>query len=478
MKYYWTRFSFSYLATIVYMLQSSNYNLKEYFNWLGRTRDFRKVMKRGGLDYTKKARLLLAAAWFIILFIYAVVIYSALFFFPDYNLVGLLSSAVLFFLAPFLVSYLLILPLWLGRIFIQKPKQRKIINAAKQIISNHPALKIAIAGSYGKTTAKEILSTILSEGKKVAFTPGNMNTPIGISRFAKKLNGSEDVIIFELGEEKVGDVKELCELSQPDMGIITGINEAHLSSFKTLENTVSTIFELEDYLDDGPLYKNQESQLVAKRIKGKDKLAFDLKGVNGWRTSDIKTDIHGITFVAQKDDKKIFAKTGLLGLHNVGIILVAIDIADTIGLSIKQIELGISKTVPFEHRMQPKNIHGAWVIDDTYNGNSEGIKAGLLLLKGLTAKRRIYITPGLVEQGDKTKEIHEKIGRQIAGVADIVVLMDNSVTKYIEFGLKEADFKGKLMIVDNPLEFYSNLDQFVANGDVVLMQNDWTDNYA
>jgi UDP-N-acetylmuramoyl-tripeptide--D-alanyl-D-alanine ligase len=459
------------------MLQSSNYSLRDYFSWLLRVDDFRRVMKRGGLDYTNKARLLLLMAWVIMLFIIIISILSALLFIGLSSSVGLLFSLVLFLAAPILMSYIIALPLWLGWVLIQKPKQYSIVNNAKKIISIHPALKIAIAGSYGKTTAKEIISTVLSEGKKVAYTPGNMNTPIGISRFAKKL-GECDVVIFELGEEKVGDVKELCDLVQPDMGIITGINEAHLSSFKTLDNTVSTIFELEDYLGEGTLYKNRESRLVTNRIKNKDKLVFDQKGVNGWRTSDVKIDIYGTSFIAQKGDKKIVARTGLLGLHNIGIILVAIDIADTIGLTIEQIESGISKTIPFEHRMQPRNIHGAWVIDDTYNGNSDGVRAGLLLLKDLRAKRKVYITPGLVEQGDKTREVHEKIGQQIADVADVAVLMNNSVTDYIKNGLEKANYKGKLIIVDDPLEFYSNIDQFVAGGDLVLMQNDWTDNYA
>jgi len=120
-------------------------------------------------------------------------------------------------------------------------KKRKIIATAQQILANHPALKIAIAGSYGKTTAKEIISAILGEGKKVAFTPDNMNTMIGISRFAKTLDGTEEIIIFELGEEQVGDVRDLCNLVHPDIGIITGINEAHLSSFKTLDRTTATI---------------------------------------------------------------------------------------------------------------------------------------------------------------------------------------------------------------------------------------------
>jgi len=117
------------------------------------------------------------------------------------------------------------------------------------------------------------------------------------------------------------------------------------------------------------------------------------------------------------------------------------------------------------------------LIDDTYNGNSDGVKAGLAFLKEQKAKRRIYVTPGLVEQGDKTQEVHEKIGEHIAESADVVVLMNNSVTGYIMNGLDRKKFQGQLIIEDDPLFFYTNLDQFVAAGDVVLMQNDWTDNY-
>jgi UDP-N-acetylmuramyl pentapeptide synthase len=158
--------------------------------------------------------------------------------------------------------------------------------------------------------------------------------------------------------------------------------------------------------------------------------------------------------------------------------MVAIDIADSVGISIPDIYEGVKRTKPFEHRMHPRHLHGAWLIDDTYNGNSEEVKVGLTLLKSLDAKRRVYVTPGLVEQGNKTREIHEEIGRQIAEVADVVVLMKNSVTDYISDGLLDGKYKGRLLVVDDPLEFYNNIDHFIASGDVVLMQNDWTDNFA
>ncbi len=147
-------------------------------------------------------------------------------------------------------------------------------------------------------------------------------------------------------------------------------------------------------------------------------------------------------------------------------------------MSIPDIEAGFAHTKPYEHRMQPYRLSGAWVIDDAYNGNIQGIEAGTKLLASLKAARKIYVTPGLVDQGSETTAIHEKMGRLIANAKpDIVVLMKNSVTDAIKRGLNESAYKGEIIIQQDALTFYTNLDQFVAAGDVVLLQNDWTDNY-
>jgi len=129
--------------------------------------------------------------------------------------------------------------------------------------------------------------------------------------------------------------------------------------------------------------------------------------------------------------------------------------------------------------MEPRPLGGAVVIDDTYNGNLDGFRAGIELLGELPAKRKIYVTPGLVEQGSATEENHREIGRLLAHARfDKIVLMQNSVTNIIADELERKNYQGEIFLVDDPLSFYRNLDKFVAFGDVVLMQNDWTDNYA
>jgi UDP-N-acetylmuramyl pentapeptide synthase len=477
MKYF-TRYLSVYPTALLYMLQDTEYRLDRYAKWFLRTNDFTKVMKRRSLEVTPKIKLLQMVLWGLwALIIIAVAVLVIVGYISHSFMLGLIAI-VLVILLPYILAFGIIVPLLVGALVIQKPRERAMIERARAIFKASKATRIAIAGSFGKTTMKEILRTVLVEGKTVAATPGNMNTAIGISRFASRLMGDEEVLIIELGEEHVGDVKLLSELSRPTMGVITGINEAHLISFKTLDQTVATVFELVDYVGKkAVVYKNGESQLVKDNVTSADRYVFNAEGVNGWKVTKSRTSLDGTHFVATHGNTIINAHTQLLGRHTIGMTVTAIAIAHDLGLSPKQIEAGLQNVEPFEHRMQPRKLHGAWIIDDTYNGNSQGVQAGLELLASLPAKRRIYVTPGLVEQGSSTQDVHELIGQQAAESADIVVLMKNSTTDYIVQGLTDSAYKGQIMIVDDPLEFYTNLDQFVAAGDVVLMQNDWTDNY-
>jgi len=458
------------------MLQDTEYRFSRYAAWYNRTSDYRTVIKRRQLDMTKKVRLLLLVLYVVDLIIVLAVIASLYLFVVTNVLWWLIAAIVLLIFKPSILAYGILVPLVVGVVIIQKPRERAIIKNAKNILAKHSALRIGIVGSYGKTTAKEILLAVIGEGKKVSATPGNMNTAIGISRFATKLSGDEDILIFELGEEKVGDVRYLSELSHPEYAVMTGINEAHLESFKTLERTVGTIFEISEFVQKDKLYMNGESSLVREKAQPDD-LLFSEDGIGDWKVSNAKTTVEGTSFKLTKDDFSIDAETKLVGLHTIGVTVAGIVIAAELGIVPRDIESGLRKVKPFEHRMQPRLLHGAWVIDDTYNGNSDGVRVGLDFLKDVTASRRVYVTPGLVEQGDKTQSVHEKIGEQAALSADVIVLMKNSVTEYIKAGLVRQRFEGELIEIENPLEFYTHLDQFVAAGDVVLMQNDWTDNY-
>lgn len=468
----------SYPTVLVYMLQSSEYHEKAYLKWIWRTKDFSAVMKRRKLDRTNAANKLLFALRLGILiqvFIGVCLIYAGLF----NDLVGGVAFGTALILAyPFLWAHLLVIPLILGRYLISKPAQQKQIAASKDIFAGNEAKKIAIVGSYGKTTMKELLNTVLSEGLKVAATPANKNVSVSHAQFAKKLKGDEDVLIIEYGEGAPGDVAKFAHLTHPTHAVITGIAPAHLDQYKTLKAAGEDIFSVAKYLKDKNIYVNAESPETGQYLKNSFH-KFNRSGALGWNVIDAESDLSGTRFTLEKGKKTIALESKLVGKHQIGFLAFAAALALEFGLSEKHVKQGIAKTEPFEHRMHPYQLAGAWVVDDTYNGNLEGIRAGTQLLKDIDAKRKIYVTPGLVDQGEETERVHVETGRLIAeSKPDLVVLMKNSVTDFIKRGLKEADFGGELRVEDNPLDFYTNLIHFVAAGDLVVLQNDWTDNYA
>lgn len=471
-------YNFYFPRTIVYMLQASEYQVWPYVKWFWRTNDLSKVMYRKQLVITRPAKLLLAAAFGGMIAQYLTA--AALFIWGvNHDSPGLPQMAIaIFLISPVLWAHLIILPLLAGRFFLSGPSQQAKIWRSKTAFKKHLAIKIAVAGSYGKTTMKEMLLSVLSEGKKVAATPANKNVAISHAVFAGALDGGEEILIIEFGEGAPGDVAKFSRRVKPDIGIITGLAPAHLDKYKTLARAGKDIFSLASYLNDKNIYVNAESESLKPFIK-RSHVLYNSEKAGRWKIYKIKSGIDGLSFDMKNGAKVLRINSSLIGRHQVGPLAAVAVLADKLGLSAAQIESGIKKIQPFEHRMQPQKTGGAWLIDDTYNGNIEGMRAGLALLKEQKATRKIYVTPGLVDQGKNSSKIHQELGQVIAKAKpDITVLMKHSVTNDIIKGLEAEKYKGELRIEEKPLNFYTNLDKFMAAGDLVLMQNDWPDNYS
>jgi UDP-N-acetylmuramoyl-tripeptide--D-alanyl-D-alanine ligase len=324
---------------------------------------------------------------------------------------------------------------------------------------------------------REILKTVLSEGKKVAAAPGSYNTPLGIAKFVETLDGDEDVLIFELGEYYPGDVRTLCEFVEPKWGVITGVNEAHLEKFGTLDKTAATVFELADYVGIQPLYVNGENVSARERAP-QTAVLYSREGVDEWRVTDAHTGLSGTRFMLRKGPLAVSVHSELLGMHAVGPIAAAVHMALALGLTVAQIEEGVRRTKAFDHRLEPKTDgSGVVTLDDSYNGNPDGVAAVIDFLASLKG-RRFYVTPGLVEMGDRTEEVHRDIGKRLAHAGiEQVVLIRNSVTPSIEAGLTEAGYSGTVTWFDDALDAYGALPHMTVAGDIVLLQNDWPDQY-
>lgn len=465
-----SRYRPRYIRSLIYMLQSCEYNARDYLEWYWRAKDFSRVERRKTLVKTTKVLILTACAY-AILFLLIALAYIA------FQSAPIISIAIII-LAPYMLAYGIIIPVWIAK-FVQKPFEHGLMSQAKKKLAGHKGLKIAIAGSFGKTSMREILKTVLGEGKKVSAPPFSHNTPIGICKFINGLKGDEEILIFELGEYYPGDVMKLCKLVDPQIGVITGINEAHLEKFGTLDKTASTIFELAECLKNKPVYVNGENKLARKHASGKH-IIYSRDGAGDYLVENPSTNLNGTSFTLSRSGARLPVQSKLLGLHNVGPIATAAHIAYRLGLTEAQIQNGISKTTAFNHRLEPKeDNNGVITIDDSYNGNPDGVHAIIDFLSSIQGHRRWYVTPGLVEMGSLTEKVHLEIGKRLAGAGiEHIVLIKNSVTQYIAQGLEKGGYLGEVLWFDDALKAYASLPHLTVKGDIVLLQNDWPDQYV
>jgi len=473
----------------LYLLQLENYELPRYFKLLRKKGIFPPKKLRGSLKWTGKAKLLITVSILIHLLLSVIAALAAGFVYFNFwvglfTFLFLIIALAFFYFLFFAVSLELIYPL-------QSYLKNKITNEAKEKLKKLTGLKvIGIAGSYGKTSMKEALRHVLAEKLKVEAPGESVNMPIAIAKFInEKVDEDTQVLIIEMGEHYRGDVKELCDIVKPDIGIICGINESHLERLNDMNLTIETVFEIASSVDSsGLLVLNADDKNVAdnyqKFTKGKKIEFFSSDNSN---LSDYKIEDYNFSADELSNKFKINYKgqivgefkTALLGEYVKGLAVASVVVGRELGLNDGQIASGFSKIKHVPHRLEPIiNPNGLIVIDDSYNGNPDGVREAIKLLSKFKGKRKVYLTPGLVEMGKNNERVHKKIGNQLAKVADLVLLVKDSATPFIAEGLKEAGFDEKNIIwYDSAEDAHASLDKILKPGDVVMFQNDWGDQY-
>ncbi len=376
--------------------------------------------------------------------------------------------------------------------FINKPfenaRNKKYIERTKKALDDADGLiKIGVTGSYGKTSVKEILRTILSVKYNVLSTPSSYNTPMGIAKSVQRYDGTQDVFIAEMGARRSGDIKELSDIVNPDYGILTGVCNQHLETFGTLDALFKTKYELVLGVKDGGTVvfavDNENTYNLSKQAKVDNRICVMTAGVDKARAEDVYcedlvTDITGSRFTLCFKDEKIQASTMLIGRHNVSNIIVAAALAYKLGLTASEIAEGISLIKPIRHRLEVmKNEKGMTIIDDSYNSNVEGTVAALEVFSEFTG-RKIIITPGLVELGRMEDLENFRFGRRMAKVVDFAILVGGPNAYKMRDGLLDSEFPyEKIKIVPNlndAIKFLSGISQ---EGDIVLFENDLPDKF-
>ena len=373
--------------------------------------------------------------------------------------------------------------------FINKPVEAAVnqyyINDAKKLLKSHTGLTtIGVTGSYGKTSVKYILHTLLQAEFDTLKTPESYNTPMGVVKTVRSdLRATHEVFVCEMGARHVGDIKELCEIAEPKLGIITSVGPQHLETFFSIDNVKKTKFELADALPaDGTIFLNMEdanirehSKTVTKRIVG-----YGLSDAWDYYATDISASTKGTSFTVHtpKGECETFT-THLVGAHNVINIVGAIAVCCELGISLEKLKLQVRKLEAVPHRLQLLRRGGITIIDDAYNANPTGANAAIDALS-LFDGYRILVTPGMVELGAKQDELNRAFGAYAVKACEYVILVGRKQTASIYEGLISAGYpEERIYVAEDLQDAIARAYAVDSQGKekIILLENDLPDNF-
>lgn len=410
----------------------------------------------------------------------------------------------------FMLTYLCLMPL---EILIKRSYERK---TKLKLRSMKNLVKIGITGSYGKTSTKEILSTILATSFYTLATPKSYNTPMGISRTVlENLEPLHEVFVCEMGAKKVGEIKELCDLVDVEYGIVTSVGRQHTSTFGSINNVYRTKKELPDYLTHKScvfnlancyvrkmydnfvgnkigvflLFVRDKSQVrkVAKNydfIKAKrclidnNLVLFDNIKQNNVYAKNIKLDEKGSSFEVYFGENKVCdATTILVGVHNVINILLSIAMAKMLGVSNENIKIGIENIKQVKARLERfEGSGGAVILNNGYNSNIDSVDYSLKAVKLYNKPNILVVTPGVIDCKNPF-EINKKFGSKISSVATEVVIVKRVNKDAIYLGLVTSGFDKSKIYFANKFDEVKSVLNRLGNDYVVLIENDLPDGF-
>ncbi|MDE5749337.1 MAG: UDP-N-acetylmuramoyl-tripeptide--D-alanyl-D-alanine ligase, partial [Duncaniella sp.] len=357
---------------------------------------------------------------------------------------------------------------------VEKHINQGFYDDAERILRSMPDLKvIGITGSYGKTSTKHYLHRILSEHFDVAMTPGSFNTTLGVIRTIREnLKPYNEVFIVEMGAKQPGDIKEICDLVHPQIGIITAVGPQHLESFKTIENVQRTKFELVDALPaDGLAVVNNDFPYVANReVSDVECVRYAVSETGDARyvAEDIRYTPSGTDFTVKGPDGLSESyHTRLVGECNVSNLLAAIIVAHRLGVPAEKIRYVVGQIEQVEHRLNMKRTPaGVTIIDDAFNSNPTGSGMALDVLAMMGPGKRIVVTPGMIELGDRQEELNREFGVKIATRADLAIIVGEYNREAIVSGIESVTPRpAEVKTVDSFAESQKLLAQILTKGD-------------
>lgn len=382
--------------------------------------------------------------------------------------------------------------------FIDKIINLRFIAKSKEKLKNSKVKVIAITGSNGKTSVKNILCSMLSTQYQTQATPASFNTPLGIAKFINnELKFSTDYLILEYGARHKKDIKKLCSIYGADYGVITTISPQHLGTFKSMENIYKAKKQLSEHLQNKPCVYNIDNIYTKRMFNEKcgERLSSSIFSQADIFADNIKIKDDYTFFDLHIQNQTFQISTKLLGRHNISNICECVTLASYLGIKANNIIKAINNLTPTPHRLNliKTNIN---IFDDSYNCSIASAIEALWVLKQFKNKKMV-VTPGIIEGGHNQFEINYELGKNLRFCDFCVIVGEENklaltsgisqpfLTKQTETNIKKkaVNFQPQKIsrtkiLYAKTLEDAKRYFSYLQSNDNLLLLNDLPDDYS
>ena len=341
---------------------------------------------------------------------------------------------------------------------------------AKYYLSTLSVKRVAVTGSVGKTTTKDMIFSVLSGKGKTLKTLGNFNNELGLPLTVFRITKEEEFAVLEMGMSEFGEISYLSEIARPEIAVISNIGHSHIENLGSQEGILKAKCEIADYMDEnGVIIMNGDDKLLYS-VKNKFKQKTVYYGINNPECdylAEIKyVDEKSTTFVLNG----ITYKVGTPGIHNVYNAMSAIIAGELLGVDREKIKSGIENFEQTGMRMEIKEANGYTLLVDCYNSSPDSIRAGLNVLSNMkSCERRIAVLGSVRELGEKRDELLFEVGEYLAdGRADMLVTVGEDAVA-INKGAQSKGFTNHVNLTNNN-EASEYLKKILKKGDAVLLK--------
>ncbi|MDD2512260.1 MAG: UDP-N-acetylmuramoyl-tripeptide--D-alanyl-D-alanine ligase [Proteiniphilum sp.] len=295
---------------------------------------------------------------------------------------------------------------------------------------------IGITGTNGKTTTKELIAVGLAREFKVAYTQGNLNNQIGVPLTLLSMNRSHEIAVVEMGANHPGDIRELCEIVEPDYGLITNVGEAHLEGFGSFEKLVSTKRELYDFIraHEGKVFVNRESPILYELSEGMDRILYGRDDPSLFASGTLADATPFMEFDWRFFDRSYRVRTRLVGEFNFDNAIAAVAVCKFFGINAESISAALEEYEPDNYRSQFKRTARNDLIIDAYNANPTSMKASVGFFASIPASLpKMVIIGEMKELGAVSGEEHGKLVRYLRKYSfDRVCLVGEAFRQWVD----------------------------------------------